>query len=71
MVRPDRYTTESLEPPSAEDVAGWVETLERLWDDEAFYQEQRGRCFERARAWEPVQLRGEAEAFFRRVAGAA
>jgi glycosyltransferase involved in cell wall biosynthesis len=65
---PERYTTQMMEVPGAADVAGWVETIERLWDDPVLYAEQRTKARERARAWEPEHLRPAAEAFFRRVA---
>jgi hypothetical protein len=50
-------------------VAGWVGVIERLYDDEDYPKEHRGRCLERAEAWEPDRLRPAVEAFFRRVAG--
>ncbi|HEY8503608.1 MAG TPA: glycosyltransferase, partial [Gemmataceae bacterium] len=65
---PECYTPQALEVPSAQEVAGWVEVIERLFDDEEFYQAQRRRCLERARVWEPDRLRPGVEEFFRRVA---
>jgi glycosyltransferase involved in cell wall biosynthesis len=55
--------------PTADDVRGWVETVERLWDDPPFYEAQRSAALERARAWEPDRLRPAVEDFLRRVAG--
>lgn len=53
---PSRYTPESRVVPSAEEVAPWLETIERLWDDRTFYAEASRRCRERAAAWRPEVL---------------
>lgn len=66
---PEPYTTQLLDVPTAGEVAGWVEAIERLYDDEAFYQEHRRLSLGRAAAWDPDRLRPGVEAFFRRVAG--
>ncbi len=66
---PAEYTGRTLDVPTAEEVAGWVAAIERLYDDEAYYQEHRRLALERARVWEPDRLRPGVEAFFRRVAG--
>ena len=68
---PERYTGQTLDVPSAEEVAGWVDAIERLYDDEAFYQEHRRRALARAAAWDPDRLRPGVEDFFRLVAGSA
>jgi glycosyltransferase involved in cell wall biosynthesis len=67
---PGRYTDRArmAEVPTPGEVAGWVEAIERLWDDPAFYAQHRARALERAAAWEPDRLRPGVEAFFRRVA---
>jgi glycosyltransferase involved in cell wall biosynthesis len=67
---PDRYTEGAgmTQVPSSAEVAGWVETIERLWDDAAFYDECRAQALERAQVWEPDRLRAGVEAFFRQVA---
>jgi len=46
----------------------WVATIERLFDDEAFYPEPRWRALERAAVWDPARLRPDVEAYFRRIA---
>ncbi|AMV25185.1 Glycosyl transferases group 1 [Gemmata sp. SH-PL17] len=63
---PERYTDPArfLEVPAPDEVAEWVQTIGRLWDDEAFYAEHRDRARERARAWGPDRLRRDVEAFF-------
>jgi glycosyltransferase involved in cell wall biosynthesis len=67
---PEPYTTQLLDVPTAGEVAGWVGAIERLYDDEAFYQMHRRLASERAAAWSPDRLRPGAEAFFHRVAEA-
>jgi glycosyltransferase involved in cell wall biosynthesis len=65
---PGRYTATDLTLPSAVEAAPWLETIERLWDDDVFYDEHRAKALERAKAWERDRLRPGVEAFFRRVA---
>jgi hypothetical protein len=48
-----------------------VETIERLWDDADFYEQQRWRCLAAAQAWRPEALLPRFEAFFNRVLSAA
>ena len=57
-----------LDVPSANEVAGWVEAIERLWGDPVLHAEHRAKALERAKAWEPGLLRPAVEDFFRRVA---
>jgi glycosyltransferase involved in cell wall biosynthesis len=66
---PAKYTTESREVPSAEEMAPWVDTILRLYDDEAFYQEQRRRCREAARVWRPEGVGDRYEAFLLGLTG--
>jgi glycosyltransferase involved in cell wall biosynthesis len=65
---PERYTAASVVVPAAEEVGEWVATIERLWDDSAFYEEQRQKALARAQVWEPDRLRPKVEDFFQRVA---
>jgi glycosyltransferase involved in cell wall biosynthesis len=65
---PARYRGEMLAVPDAEEVEEWVATIERLWDDAGFYEEQRQKALARAQGWEPDRLRPKVEDFFRRVA---
>lgn len=65
---PEKYTPNALDVPTAGEVAGWVEAIERLWDDEPFYQTHRQRALDRAKAWDPDRLRPAVEDFFRRAA---
>lgn len=66
---PARYTPEKPDVPPAGEVEGWVEAIERLWDDDGFYREHRDRALDRARAWNPDRLRPGVADYFRRVAG--
>ncbi len=43
---PARYTPETREAPTAEEVAPWVETIIRLWDDAEYYE----KCSRAARS---------------------
>lgn len=65
---PERCTPTSGVVPTAEEVAPWLATVERLWDDPEFEAEQRARARAAARRWAPDLLAGEYEGFFRRVA---
>ena len=53
---PQRYTPESRNVPAPEEVAPWVETIVRLWDDQPFYEEAGRRCRKRVEAWRPEVL---------------
>ncbi len=64
---PARYTSETRERASAEEVAPWVEAILRLWDDEAFYRQQSEKAIARAAQWCPERLRPLYVEFFRNV----
>ncbi len=53
---PARYTPESRELPSADEVAPWVDAIARLWDDESYYREVSARCRARAEQWQPERI---------------
>jgi hypothetical protein len=53
---PERYTPQTRLVPTAEEVAPWIDTLLRLWDEEAFYEQERRRCLAAAEAWRPERL---------------
>jgi len=61
---PDRYTPETRTVPTPEEVAPWVETIVRLWDDAAWYGEQSRRCVAAAERWRPEPLAEEHARFF-------
>ncbi len=64
---PAEYTPASRRVPTAAEVAPWLATIEQLWEDEAFYAQQRARCWAAAAAWRPERLLPRFEAFFRQV----
>jgi glycosyltransferase involved in cell wall biosynthesis len=66
---PERYTPQSRLVPTAAEVAPWVETIIRLWDDDAFHVQERRRCLAAAEAWCPERLLPRFEEFFAGVSG--
>jgi glycosyltransferase involved in cell wall biosynthesis len=64
---PEKYTPLTREAPTAEEVAPWVETVERLWDDPSFYAAESERCRQASEAWRPERLLPRYEEFFRSV----
>jgi glycosyltransferase involved in cell wall biosynthesis len=68
---PAQYTPQTRLVPSAEEVAPWIDTILRLWDDEEFYQHERRRCLAAAEAWRPERLLPRFEEFFGGVMGSA
>ncbi len=61
---PARYTPETRDLPSAEEVEPWVETIIRLWDDPAEYGRRSQAARERARQWHPDRLAPVYREFF-------
>ncbi len=53
---PAKYTPETREVPTAEEVEPWVETIIRLWDDAAEYERWSRAARERAQLWHPDRL---------------
>jgi len=64
---PARYTPETREVPTAEEVARWIETIIHLWDDTAEYDRASRAAHERAQAWHPDRLAPLYRDFFNRV----
>jgi glycosyltransferase involved in cell wall biosynthesis len=64
---PARYTPETGLVPSADEVAPWVETIIRLWDDHVFYRQEQQRCLAAAEAWRPERLAPRFEELFASV----
>jgi glycosyltransferase involved in cell wall biosynthesis len=65
---PDRCQSDSGEVPTPREVAPWVATIERLWDDPAWAEVQGSRALESARRWDPDIVAGRYLAFFESVA---
>ncbi len=53
---PAKYTSETRDVPTAEEVEPWVETIIRLWDDAAVYERWSRAARERAQQWHPDRL---------------
>ena len=64
---PAQYTPGSRKAPTAEEVAPWVTTIERLWDDDAYYQAERERCLASALTWSSERVLARFEEFFGNV----
>jgi glycosyltransferase involved in cell wall biosynthesis len=64
---PAQYTPESRSVPDAAEIAPWVETIIRLWDDESLYERERQRCLMAAEDWRPERLIARFEKFFQTV----
>ena len=62
---PARYTPDSRILPTAGEVAPWVNTIMRLWDEPELYDRQRQRCITAAGIWHPDRLADEYERFLR------
>lgn len=65
---PERYTPDSREVPTREEVAPWLETIERLWDDQGHEEEHRVKAKESARRWNNSRIFLEFEDFFNKHA---
>lgn len=69
---PPGYTIAAKQPLEPAGVRPWIEVIERLYDDEAFYREQCGRAREASRVYLPENLAPKDVEFFRNlVAGTA
>jgi glycosyltransferase involved in cell wall biosynthesis len=66
---PERYTPEAGLVPTSEEVAPWVETIVRLWDDPVSYENERRRSRAASEAWRPESLMPYYEAFLSGLAG--
>jgi tetratricopeptide (TPR) repeat protein len=64
---PARYTPETRDIPTVEEVEPWVETIIRLWDDEAEYERRSRAARERAQQWHPDRVGPIYREFFRNI----
>ena len=64
---PARYTPKTRDLPTAEEVAPWVETIIRVWDDPAEYERRRSAALARSRRWTAESLAGTYAEFFGRM----
>jgi glycosyltransferase involved in cell wall biosynthesis len=65
---PERLTPANNAIPTAREVAPWVATIERLWDDPAFESRHRDRARSESARFKPDAVAGQFDAFFRTVA---
>jgi glycosyltransferase involved in cell wall biosynthesis len=61
---PPRCTPPAYAAPTAREVAPWVATVERLWDDPAWEAAHRERALAAAAEWSPCRLADRYLAFF-------
>jgi glycosyltransferase involved in cell wall biosynthesis len=64
---PERYTPATAALPSAREVAPWIATIERLWDDPEFEARHRALARAEARRWEADLLAEQYERLFDRL----
>ena len=64
---PAKYTPETRDLPTAEEVEPWVETIIRLWDDAAEYERWSRAARERAQQWHPDRFAPIYREFFSRI----
>ena len=64
---PDRLTPATRILPAAEEMEPWVESIIRLWDDQARYDELSRKARQEAERWHPDRLRPLWAEFFRNV----
>ncbi len=62
---PERFGPNTMEIPTAREVAPWVAVLERLWDDPEFEARHRALARAEAQRWEPNAVAGRFERLFR------
>ncbi len=62
---PDRFGPNTMEIPTAREVAPWVAVLEKLWDDPEFEARHRSLARVEAQRWEPSAVAGRFERLFR------
>ncbi len=67
---PGRCAADGRGVPTAREVAPWVATVERLWDDPGFERRHRDRARAAASRWDDAELAGRYGEFFAGLAGA-
>jgi hypothetical protein len=50
---PAEYTAKSRKVPTAEEVAPWIQTIIRLWDDQPYYEAESARALAASRRFHP------------------
>lgn len=66
---PEKYTPQSLETPTVEEVEPWVRAIEDLWDIEMQWSHERKRCQAASAAWSSDRVYLQYKAFFSSLTG--
>jgi glycosyltransferase involved in cell wall biosynthesis len=61
---PGQYTPDTRIAPTADEVEPWVETIIRLWDDAAFYEQASQEVRRESQRWHPERLAEVYREFF-------
>jgi glycosyltransferase involved in cell wall biosynthesis len=61
---PERYTPTNAQAPTAREVAPWIATIERLWDDPTWEASQRALAVSEAERWNDDRIMDRYEALF-------
>lgn len=61
---PAQYAPQTRIVPTAEEVEPWVETIIRLWDDAAFYEQASQNARQEAQRWHPSRMASIYRDFF-------
>ena len=64
---PDRYTPETVDVTTAEEVEPWVEAVIQLWDEPTFYDRWSRAARERSQLWQPQNVAPIYKEFFANV----
>jgi glycosyltransferase involved in cell wall biosynthesis len=64
---PKRLTPRSRVVPTPQEVEPWVDTIVRLWDDQAHYRDQSAKSLNEARRWHPDLLGPLYSDFYRNI----
>jgi glycosyltransferase involved in cell wall biosynthesis len=67
---PERYTPDSKEVPTREEVTPWLTTIERLWDDRDWEIGQKAKAKRSAYRWDNERLAEEYTNYFIRISTA-
>lgn len=60
---PEQYTAQSRQIPSAAEVQPWVQTIQKLWDDPCFYENESAKCVAEARRFSLDAVVGQHEQY--------
>jgi glycosyltransferase involved in cell wall biosynthesis len=61
---PPQHTQESMKLPTAREVAPWIATIERLWDDPVWESDHRTRALRESSRWDNGVLASQYKKYF-------